>query len=380
MKTTSRRFTAVVGAAILHAASLGMSTPAAEGQCLSITQDLNSINGADIVIARFDPALGTLVSVRVEYTSVISVFMTALVPIADSYKAVSCGWQLTTFPGQSNPRMDSFLTCVNFSTLANSQWVNGLSVSGFSYSGDVTVTGTGLNVYQGTTNPRLLVPVQPISDIRVYPSLPSQVCPALPLPGFSPCTNVPAGAVSATTDFTRSVSARVTYKYSVLPVNVTQPPQPARACAGGAASFMVTAAGPGPFTYRWRKNNAPINIVSNPSAATPTLMIMNVQASDVGSYSCAVSDGCGGLVSSAADLTIRQSCSLADVTGLGGPSAGDCGDGALTSDDVVAFLSAFFASQPKADIASLGGRIGGDGLYTIDDVIAFLTAFFAGCP
>lgn len=68
---------------------------------------------------------------------------------------------------------------------------------------------------------------------------------------------------------------------------------------------------------------------------------------------------------------------LADVASLGGaPGA----DGQLTADDVVAFLSAFFAGDLwLADVASLGGGAGGDGQLTADDVVAFLSAFFAGC-
>jgi hypothetical protein len=62
----------------------------------------------------------------------------------------------------------------------------------------------------------------------------------------------------------------------------------------------------------------------------------------------------------------------ADIAGLGGVLVPD---GQRTSDDVIAFLAAFFALNPIADIASLGGAPGPDGQFTADDVVAFLSAF-----
>lgn len=70
-------------------------------------------------------------------------------------------------------------------------------------------------------------------------------------------------------------------------------------------------------------------------------------------------------------------CNAADVASLGGATVPD---GTLSADDVVAFLSAFFAGEVAvADVASLGGAAVPDGELTTDDVVAFLAAFFAGC-
>jgi WD40 repeat protein len=84
-------------------------------------------------------------------------------------------------------------------------------------------------------------------------------------------------------------------------------------------------------------------------------------------------------VSFARYVTPRNKCSPADVTGLGG-ALDTCPDGRLTTDDIVFFLTAFFANRPAADIASVGGVSSPDGRYTADDVVAFLASFFAGCP
>lgn len=71
-------------------------------------------------------------------------------------------------------------------------------------------------------------------------------------------------------------------------------------------------------------------------------------------------------------------CNRADVGSLGGNAAPD---GALTVDDVVAFLSAFFANNiTVADIAGLGGGSIPDGQVTVDDLVTFLAEFFTVCP
>jgi hypothetical protein len=72
----------------------------------------------------------------------------------------------------------------------------------------------------------------------------------------------------------------------------------------------------------------------------------------------------------------RAYCGLADVANLGGTPGRD---GQLTADDLIVFLSDFFAQRRGADVARLGGGIGPDGQWTADDLIAFLGAFFTGC-
>ena len=77
-----------------------------------------------------------------------------------------------------------------------------------------------------------------------------------------------------------------------------------------------------------------------------------------------------------ASILLNATCySIANLVGPGGSTC----DSQLTADDVIAFLSGFFAQQPISDVARLGGAIGPDGLWTADDVMAFLSAFFAGC-
>ena len=72
-------------------------------------------------------------------------------------------------------------------------------------------------------------------------------------------------------------------------------------------------------------------------------------------------------------------CSVADITGIGGPPSGP--DGLLTGDDFNAFIGAFAANDLLADVTGIGGPPAQpDGLITGDDFNAFIAAFAAGCP
>ncbi len=70
-------------------------------------------------------------------------------------------------------------------------------------------------------------------------------------------------------------------------------------------------------------------------------------------------------------------CNAADVAGLGGsPSY----DSVLTADDLVYYLSQFFAGNiAVADLVGLGGSPTLDGVLTADDLVYFLAQFFAPC-
>lgn len=153
-------------------------------------------------------------------------------------------------------------------------------------------------------------------------------------------------------------------------------PEAVAICPGGTVSFSVVAMGTGPFTYAWHKGGTPINTVSNPSAATATLILTNVSAADSGTYGCSATGVCTNWASNPATLTV--SCSnRADVAGLG--NSPGC-DGQVTVDDIVYFLSQFFANTiAVADIVGVGGVGPPEGAVTVDDLVAFLNSFFTGC-
>jgi formylglycine-generating enzyme required for sulfatase activity len=81
-------------------------------------------------------------------------------------------------------------------------------------------------------------------------------------------------------------------------VNLTSQPTNATANPGASASFSVTAAGGGPYTYQWKKNGTSIS-----GATGATLSLSNVQPTDAASYTVVVT-GMGSVTSDAASLTV----------------------------------------------------------------------------
>jgi hypothetical protein len=154
-------------------------------------------------------------------------------------------------------------------------------------------------------------------------------------------------------------------------------------CRSLSTSLTVAASGNGPLIYRWRKGGVPIDLAMNPSAATDTLQLSNVQATDGGSYDCIVTDSCVSVTSAAATLTTRYcACLVADL--VGGGDDGLQRDGILDGSDFIAFINSFAIGDatvdPKADVAG-GGIVGLDPDGTIDgtDFIIFINVFAAGC-
>jgi hypothetical protein len=130
------------------------------------------------------------------------------------------------------------------------------------------------------------------------------------------------------------------------------------ACLANTESFSVTAAGTGPFTYEWRKDGVAIDTLANPSAATATFTLTNVQTSDAGSYDCIVTGTCGSVTSNAATLTVCTG----DI---------NCDEG-VDFGDFLAFFNCYDAEQSCADI---DGNPGVD----FGDFLSFFNAYDTGC-
>jgi alpha-tubulin suppressor-like RCC1 family protein len=87
----------------------------------------------------------------------------------------------------------------------------------------------------------------------------------------------------------------------VAPLAITVQPRNQSTFLGGTASFSVSAALEGPFTYQWRLNNTPISGATNSS-----LLLTNVQLTEAGLYSVVVQNVLGSAVSSNATLFVSQ--------------------------------------------------------------------------
>lgn len=83
------------------------------------------------------------------------------------------------------------------------------------------------------------------------------------------------------------------------PPRITTPPQSLTLVVGAPASFSVTAAGTGPFTYQWRKDTVVID-----GAAGPTFSIDAVTPGDAGAYSVVVTNAVSSVTSDAASLVV----------------------------------------------------------------------------
>ncbi|MHC4444084.1 MAG: immunoglobulin domain-containing protein [Planctomycetota bacterium] len=90
----------------------------------------------------------------------------------------------------------------------------------------------------------------------------------------------------------------------VLPPVITQQPVSDKLHKGQSAQFNVVATGAS-LEYQWQKNGTNLSDGGNISgAATGTLQVSNVQASDAANYRCVVSNNGGDVTSDQASLTL----------------------------------------------------------------------------
>jgi hypothetical protein len=151
-----------------------------------------------------------------------------------------------------------------------------------------------------------------------------------------------------------------------LPPNITSHPSDAITSRGGTATFSLVANAPSTIAYQWLLDGMPL--VDGPSwsgsiltgTQSNLLTIDNVQALDMGFYSCQVSNDCApdGIASIAAYLSI---C-IADFNG----------DGSLDFFDYLDFVAAFSAATPDADFNA-------DSVIDFFDYLDFVAAFSSGC-
>jgi len=78
---------------------------------------------------------------------------------------------------------------------------------------------------------------------------------------------------------------------------------------GGSTSFTVGASGSSPLSYQWQKNQANLaNGGHYAGCTTATLTVSNVDANDLASYRCVVTNAYGSAASIAATLTLPPVC------------------------------------------------------------------------
>lgn len=168
-----------------------------------------------------------------------------------------------------------------------------------------------------------------------------------------------------------TISANAPLSIVASPV-IQTPPVGGPVCFGGTKAMAVALAPAslGTVNYQWLRQvgAAPVfvNVVDGgqpggavvSGAQTASMSISGFTGLDVGNYRCDIFTTCGFATSNAVQLTLcRADFNCSGVVEVG---------------DIFAFLSAWFASDPKSDID-------GDTVKTVADIFAFLSLWFAGC-
>jgi hypothetical protein len=139
--------------------------------------------------------------------------------------------------------------------------------------------------------------------------------------------------------------------------------------AGGGSRVELTATGGelgGPFTYQWWREGSPISLTTNPTAQSATLVIDPATGVDMGEYMCLVAglNTCGGPVFTEPVTLVVEPLCPADVNA----------DGLLNFFDLSAFLAAFNAQDPAADIAPPFD------VWNFFDISVYLGRYNSPCP
>ena len=98
---------------------------------------------------------------------------------------------------------------------------------------------------------------------------------------------------------TQGVTTGSLVHVTAVPLAINTPPQSGVAFLGQSWMFSVEIDGANPFRYQWYKDSQVIN-----TATSITYTVSSVQSGDAGSYSVAVSNQYGRMVSSAAQLSV----------------------------------------------------------------------------
>ncbi len=132
----------------------------------------------------------------------------------------------------------------------------------------------------GSSEPTLIITDLTISDAGTYACLVTDLCG----PALSPAADLLITSITAVNG-----------------------PSTQAICMNEIATFTVAPAGLGPFTFAWRKDGQPLADDAHVSGSTTeTLSINGATAYDVASYSCLIANGCGSILSDAAELTITS--------------------------------------------------------------------------
>lgn len=157
-------------------------------------------------------------------------------------------------------------------------------------------------------------------------------------------------------------------------------------CPGQRAVFTLRAFSPFPMSFRWYRNNIPLDDGAKYAGAhTSRLTVRDVQDADEGLYFCLIENSCAPLASDFARLNVAVP---GDFTGSDDPFDPEYGvpDGVADAKDGTYFIHQFEARNvPVADLTGSSdpndpGYGSPDGLVDAADYFYFLDQVVRGCP
>ena len=227
----------------------------------------------------------------------------------------------------------------------------GITAAGVTLGGGVSITGTPVTDYLGTT-----------------------------ITGLSMVTaSNAAGGLRDVSVSTTDGLATIGGAISVLTCpTVLAGPDSISLAEASPLTLTATVAGTAAQSYQWLFNGSPVTAPSATGTTTTTLRIPSVAISNSGNYSLRVTGPCATVTSPVAAVMVTPvvtACGTADIVGGGGLPPGD---GIIDGSDFIAFINAFASDDPMADVAS-SGIPGPDGIVDGSDFIAFINSFAQGC-
>ena len=228
---------------------------------------------------------------------------------------ISCQWLLNgvAIPGATNATL-------NFAAVQTSD-SGGYRVVLSNAVGVATSATANLTVLVGSGPPTITVPPRSVvTAVGSTASFSAQLAGSSPVDYQWLKDGVPiAGATSPSLVFTDVQSAAAgSYNLivsnllgmatstpallTVVPLIISQQPQPQVVPATSNTLFSVGVSGQGPFTYQWQLNGGDLA-----GANAPTLTLTNVRATNAGTYTVVVGNAFGSVVSTGAVLTVQSS-------------------------------------------------------------------------
>jgi len=205
--------------------------------------------------------------------------------------------------------------------LAVSGWTTPLTLLAFYQSATGQLTLTGVNANSSTAAlSGTFTSLPPVCSLELYYTDSTS--------NLRHSGTVPVNSGS----FVMTVPANCVFTlvgYNCAPM-ISRQPRSQPVLVAGTAFFTVTASGATPLSYQWRFNGADLVDGSQVSGSTsPTLSILNAQATNAGSYSVVITNAVGCVTSAVAVLAVIEpgSCSPPPA-GLVGwwPGDGDAND------------------------------------------------------